>query len=84
MHGRFHGRHESSGGDETAVLMAIPSSFENLIEALRGLPGVGPKSAQRMAYHLLQSDRPGAQRLAGFIKNTQVHDAVLKAMGFRR
>lgn len=27
---------------------------------------------------------PGAQRLAGFIKNTQVHDAVLKAMGFRR
>lgn len=43
--------------------MAAPSSLENFIEALRCLPGVGPKSAQRMAYHLLQRDRPGAQRL---------------------
>lgn len=40
-----------------------PSSLEALIEALRCLPGVGPKSAQRMAYHLLQRDRKGAQRL---------------------
>lgn len=40
------------------------SSLENLIEALRCLPGVGPKSAQRIAYHLLQRDQPGAQRLA--------------------
>ena len=39
-------------------------SLEGLIEALRGLPGVGIKSAQRMAYHLLQHDREGAQRLA--------------------
>jgi recombination protein RecR len=44
--------------------MGAPSSLEALIEALRCLPGVGPKSAQRMAYHLLQRDRPGAQRLA--------------------
>lgn len=36
-----------------------------LIEALRRLPGVGIKSAQRMAYHLLQHDRDGALRLAG-------------------
>jgi recombination protein RecR len=36
-----------------------------LIEALRTLPGVGPKSAQRMAFHLLQEGRPGAQVLAG-------------------
>ena len=43
--------------------MITPSTLENLIEALRCLPGVGPKSAQRMAYHLLQRDRPGAQRL---------------------
>lgn len=41
-----------------------PSSLEALIEALRCLPGVGPKSAQRMAYHLLQRDQPGASRLA--------------------
>lgn len=40
-----------------------PSGLEVLIEALRCLPGVGPKSAQRMAYHLLQRDRAGAQRL---------------------
>ncbi|HKO88271.1 MAG TPA: recombination mediator RecR [Burkholderiales bacterium] len=40
------------------------NSLEDLIEALRCLPGVGPKSAQRMAYHLLQYDQPGAQRLA--------------------
>lgn len=35
-----------------------------LIEALRRLPGVGPKSAQRMAFHLLDRDREGAQFLA--------------------
>jgi recombination protein RecR len=35
-----------------------------LIEALRALPGVGPKSAQRMAFHLLQDARPAAQALA--------------------
>ncbi len=35
-----------------------------LIEALRCLPGVGAKSAQRMAFHLLERDRAGAQRLA--------------------
>ena len=34
------------------------------MEALRCLPGVGPKSAQRMAYHLMQHDQPGAQRLS--------------------
>lgn len=40
-----------------------PSGLEALIEALRCLPGIGPKSAQRLAYHLLQRDRSGAQRL---------------------
>jgi len=42
----------------------MPSHLEELIAALRCLPGVGPKSAQRMAYHLLQRDRAGALRLA--------------------
>ncbi len=42
-----------------------PSSLDGLIEALRCLPGVGPRSAQRMAYHLLQRDQRGAARLAG-------------------
>ena len=39
-------------------------SLEELTQALRCLPGVGPKAAQRMALHLLQHDRDGAQRLA--------------------
>lgn len=43
--------------------MKFPTHLERLIEALRVLPGVGPKSAQRMAHHLLQSDRAGAERL---------------------
>ena len=38
--------------------------LERLIEALRILPGVGPRSAQRIAYHVLQHDRAGADRLA--------------------
>ncbi|MDX1550427.1 MAG: recombination mediator RecR [Lysobacter spongiicola] len=38
--------------------------LEQLIEALRVLPGVGRKSAQRMAYHLLERERTGGQRLA--------------------
>jgi recombination protein RecR len=44
--------------------VTLPSSLDELIEALRCLPGVGPKSAQRMAYHLLQRDRRGAERLS--------------------
>ena len=44
--------------------MKTPSSLEQLTEALRRLPGVGPKSAQRMAYHLLQHDREGAAMLS--------------------
>ena len=37
---------------------------EHLIESLRALPGVGRKSAQRMAFHLLDRDREGARALA--------------------
>jgi recombination protein RecR len=44
--------------------MDKPAALEDLIVALRCLPGVGPKSAQRMAYHLLQRDVKGAERLA--------------------
>ncbi|QDQ25842.1 recombination protein RecR [Chitinimonas arctica] len=44
--------------------MKIPSSLDQLIDALRILPGVGPKSAQRMAYHLLQRNQSGAAALA--------------------
>lgn len=44
--------------------MRNPPALDGLVEALRCLPGVGPKSALRMAYHLLQRDRPGANQLA--------------------
>ena len=44
--------------------MKTPSSLDFLTEALRRLPGVGPKSAQRMAYHLMQHDREGAALIA--------------------
>ena len=45
---------------------AVPSAkgLERLLQALRVLPGVGPRSAQRMAYHLLQRERGGAAELA--------------------
>ncbi len=44
--------------------MKNPAALEQLIESLRCLPGVGPKSALRMAYYLLQRDRKGASGLA--------------------
>ena len=47
--------------------MAEPA-LDALIEALRRLPGVGVKSAQRMAFHLLQHDRDGAQRIAATLQ----------------
>lgn len=45
------------------------SSLQQLIEAFRHLPGIGPKSAQRMAYHLLQHDRDGAAQLSVALSN---------------
>lgn len=50
-----------------------PAALEALIEALRALPGVGPKSAARMAYHLMQHDRAGAQALAAALGHALGH-----------
>lgn len=47
--------------------MAEPA-LDALIDALRRLPGIGEKSARRMALHLLQHDRAGAQRLAASLQ----------------
>jgi len=44
-------------------------SLERLVQALRRLPGVGVKSAQRMAFHLLQHDREGARVLAAALQD---------------
>ncbi|MBE0368692.1 recombination mediator RecR [Pseudoalteromonas aurantia] len=51
--------------------MQLSPSLTALIEALRCLPGIGPKSAQRIAFHLLERDRSGG---------TQLGDSLLKAM----
>jgi len=44
--------------------VARSAGLDRLIETLRVLPGVGPRSAQRMAYYLMQHDRDGAEALA--------------------
>jgi len=53
--------------------MSASPLIGRLIEALRCLPGVGPKSAQRMAYHLLERDRPGALALADALREAVEH-----------
>lgn len=44
--------------------MAVSPAIEALKEALKALPGVGPKNAQRMAFHLMERDREGAGKIA--------------------
>ena len=48
-------------------------TLQALIDALRRLPGVGVKSAQRMAFHLLQHDRSGAQQIAAALQSAAVN-----------
>lgn len=55
--------------------MRYPPLLAGLIEAMRRLPGVGPRSAQRMAFHLLEKDREGGATLATAIA------AALEAVG---
>ena len=45
------------------------NALENLTQALRKLPGVGAKSAARMAFHLLQHDKPAALQIAQALEN---------------
>jgi recombination protein RecR len=49
------------------------SLLEQLIDAFRILPGVGQKTAQRMAYHVLERDRDGGRRLADALANAVEH-----------
>jgi len=46
-------------------MLRPPASLDALVAALKRLPGVGPRSAQRYAYHLLQNDREAAEAIAG-------------------
>ena len=53
--------------------MSDAHSLDTLIQALRRLPGVGIKSAQRMAFHLLQHDRGAAQTLSRALSDAVVN-----------
>ncbi|RKS87242.1 DNA replication and repair protein RecR [Orbus hercynius] len=53
--------------------MQISPLLQSLIEALRCLPGVGPKSAQRMAFHLLQRNRKGGIELAHLLHEAMIN-----------
>ena len=53
--------------------MSTSRLIGHLIESLRCLSGVGPKSAQRMAYHLLEHDREGGRRLAEVLQQAMQH-----------
>lgn len=59
--------------------MSDTHSLDALVQALRRLPGVGARSAQRMAFHMLQHDRDGAQLLARSLQEavTHVHHCAL-------
>lgn len=50
-------------------MASLGPSIDELIQALRCLPGVGPKSAQRMTFHLLERNREGGDRLASALQN---------------
>ncbi|MDI5987070.1 recombination mediator RecR [Halomonas sp. M4R5S39] len=58
--------------------MSFSPLVDRLMESLRVLPGVGPKTAQRMAMHLLERDRDGGRRLA------EVLGVALEAVGYCR
>ena len=49
--------------------MKTPQALESVIDALKKLPGVGPKAAQRMAFHLMQHDKGAAQDIAEALIN---------------
>lgn len=53
--------------------MSTSPRLAALIDALRCMPGIGKKSAQRIAYHLLQRDREGAQRMAQALQEAVQH-----------
>jgi len=53
--------------------MQISPLLQSLVEALRCLPGVGPKSAQRMAFHLLQRNRKGGIELAHILHEAMIN-----------
>ena len=53
--------------------MALPPPLTRLIEELQRLPGIGPKSAQRLAFHILRTPRDDADRLVDAVRDVKEH-----------
>ena len=51
--------------------MSLPEPLIRLIEELQHLPGIGPKSAQRLAFHILKNPREQAERLAAALRGVK-------------
>ena len=51
--------------------MSLPDPLVRLIEELQRLPGIGPKGAQRLAFHLLKTPREEADRLASALREVK-------------
>ena len=51
--------------------MSLPGPFVRLIEELQRLPGIGPKGAQRLAFHILKTPREQADRLADALREVK-------------
>ena len=57
--------------------MSYSPLLVNLIDALRCMPGVGRKSAQRIAFHLLERDREGASAMSRALADATLHAPLL-------
>jgi recombination protein RecR len=51
--------------------MSLPASLQNLIDQFKRLPGIGAKSAQRLAFHVLKTPREDAERLCDAIRDVK-------------
>jgi len=51
--------------------MSFPEALARLIEELQRLPGIGPKGAQRLAFHVLKAPRENAERLAAALRDVK-------------
>ena len=51
--------------------MSLPASLQELVDQFKKLPGVGAKSAQRLAFHILRTPREDAERLCEAIRNVK-------------
>ena len=65
------GGHDGRDEDPRHVLMARPDPLAKLIEQLQRLPGIGAKSAQRLAFHILKTPREEVERLADAMREVK-------------